>query len=88
MLHFLRLFPLFYGNVHGALAHHSAGKTRAIDVSNFQPDRLANLTTIIPAVNQIGVNPFQQQQEAVPYIQRFTLNIYFIEFLFFMERAR
>jgi len=40
------------------------GKIRAIGVSNFQPDRLMDLmihNQITPAVNQIEVNPFQQQ---------------------------
>ena len=66
-----------YGDVHGAWQAmqelYSAGKARAIGVSNFQPDRLADLTafhSIIPAVNQIEVNPFQQQLEAVPYMQK------------------
>ena len=40
------------------------GKIRAIGVSNFQPDRIMDLmihNEITPAVNQIEVNPFQQQ---------------------------
>ncbi len=42
------------------------GKVRAIGVSNFQPDRLADLmihNSVKPMVNQIEVNPFQQQAE-------------------------
>ena len=48
------------------------GKARAIGVSNFQPDRIMDLmvhNTVTPAVNQIEVNPFQQQIDA----QRFLL---------------
>ena len=48
------------------------GKVRAIGVSNFQPDRIMDLmvhNTVTPAVNQIEVNPFQQQIDA----QRFLL---------------
>src|SRR5512136_1828552 len=40
------------------------GRVRAIGVSNFYPDRIMDLmihNTITPAVNQIEVNPFQQQ---------------------------
>ncbi len=48
------------------------GKARAIGVSNFQPDRIMDLMlhhTVTPAVNQIEVNPFQQQIDT----QRFLL---------------
>ncbi|WP_147197113.1 aldo/keto reductase [Pantoea sp. CCBC3-3-1] len=65
-----------YGDVHGAWRAmeelHQAGKIRAIGVSNFQPDRLADLMAfnrIVPAVNQIEVNPFNQQLHAVPWMQ-------------------
>ncbi len=57
-----------YGDVHGAWRAMEellqAGKIRAIGVSNFQPDRLADLMAfnkVVPAVNQIEVNPFNQQ---------------------------
>jgi len=65
-----------YGDVHGAWRAmeelHKAGKIRAIGVSNFHPDRLADLmafNTIAPAVNQVEVNPFNQQLHAVPWMQ-------------------
>ncbi|QBH97555.1 aldo/keto reductase [Limnobaculum zhutongyuii] len=65
-----------YGDVHGAWRAmeelHQAGKIRAIGVSNFHPDRLADLIAfnrIVPAVNQIEVNPFNQQLHAVPWMQ-------------------
>jgi 2,5-diketo-D-gluconate reductase A len=51
---------------------HQAGKIRAIGVSNFQPDRLADLiafNNIVPAVNQVEVNPFNQQLHAAPWMQ-------------------
>lgn len=66
-----------YGDIYGAWRAmqelYLAGKIRAIGVSNFEPDRLADLTAfnqIPPAVNQIEVNPFQQQLDAVPYMQK------------------
>ncbi|MHA3056104.1 aldo/keto reductase [Acinetobacter sp. ANC 4633] len=64
------------GDVHGAWRAmeelHAAGKIRAIGVSNFHPDRLADLIAfnqVVPAVNQVEVNPFQQQLQAVPWMQ-------------------
>ncbi|HHQ4557516.1 aldo/keto reductase [Aeromonas hydrophila] len=65
-----------YGDVHGAwraMAElQQAGKIRAIGVSNFHPDRLADLMAlnkVAPAINQIEVNPFNQQLHAVPWMQ-------------------
>ena len=65
-----------YGDVHGAWRAmeelHQAGKIKAIGVSNFQPDRLADLiafNNIVPAVNQVEVNPFNQQLHAVPWMK-------------------
>ena len=49
-----------------------AGKLRAIGVSNFEPDRLMDITAfneIKPAVNQIEINPFQQQEESVAFMR-------------------
>ena len=65
-----------YGDVHGSWRAmedaYRAGKLRAIGVSNFQPDRLMDIKAfneIPPAVNQVEVNPFQQQLESVPFMQ-------------------
>ncbi|MGL6528500.1 aldo/keto reductase [Aeromonas hydrophila] len=65
-----------YGDVHGAWRAmtelQQAGKIRAIGVSNFHPDRLADLMAfnkVAPAINQIEVNPFNQQLHAVPWMQ-------------------
>lgn len=61
-----------YGEWRAMEALYQQGKVRAIGVSNFQPDRIMDLmvhNTITPAVNQIEVNPFQQQIDA----QRFLL---------------
>src|SRR6476661_9560855 len=49
-----------------------AGKVRAIGVSNFHPDRLMDLMVhnqVIPAVNQIEVNPFLQQGETQEFLR-------------------
>ncbi len=65
-----------YGDVHGAWRAmeelQAAGKIKAIGVSNFQPDRLADLIAfnkVVPAVNQVEVNPFNQQLHAVPWMK-------------------
>lgn len=50
----------------------SAGKVKAIGVANFQPDRIMDLMVhnkVIPAVNQIEVNPFLQQQVPQRFLQ-------------------
>lgn len=67
-----------YGDVHGSWRAmqdaYSAGKLRAIGVSNFQPDRLMDIAAfneIKPAVDQIEINPFQQQEESVKFMRKF-----------------
>ena len=50
---------------------HKAGKVRAIGLSNFHPDRLMDIigfNDVVPAVNQVEVNPFLQQEEAVSFM--------------------
>jgi 2,5-diketo-D-gluconate reductase A len=65
-----------YGDVHGSWRAmqnaHRAGKLRAIGVSNFEPDRLMDITVfneIKPTINQIEVNPFQQQEASVAFMR-------------------
>jgi 2,5-diketo-D-gluconate reductase A len=65
-----------YGDVHGSWRAmqnaYRTGKLRAIGVSNFEPDRLMDITAfneIKPAVNQIETNPFQQQEESVAFMR-------------------
>lgn len=65
-----------FGDVHGAWRAMeellAAKKVRALGVSNFTPDRLADLMAynkIKPAVNQVETNPFNQQLQAVPWMK-------------------
>jgi len=65
-----------FGDVHGSWRAmedaYRAGRLRAIGVSNFHPDRLMDIQAfneIAPAVNQVEVNPFQQQLESVAFMQ-------------------
>jgi diketogulonate reductase-like aldo/keto reductase len=64
-----------YGDVYGewrAMEElYQQGKIRAIGVSNFCPDRIMDLMVhnkITPAVNQIEVNPFQQQVDTQTFL--------------------
>lgn len=65
-----------FGDVHGSWRAmedaYRAGKLRAIGVSNFHPDRLMDImvhNTVKPAVNQIEVNPFFQQDESAAFMR-------------------
>jgi 2,5-diketo-D-gluconate reductase A len=54
------------------------GKVRAIGVSNFLPDRIMDLmihNKITPAVNQIEVNPFQQQIDTQTFLQENNVQV-------------
>lgn len=58
-------------------AYHE-GKIRAIGVSNFSPDQLTNLSLfsdIKPAVNQLEVNPWNQQIAAVKFNQQQKIQV-------------
>jgi 2,5-diketo-D-gluconate reductase A len=53
-------------------------KTRAIGVSNFQPDRVMDLIVhnkVVPAVNQIETHPFCQQIETQKFLQENNIQI-------------
>jgi 2,5-diketo-D-gluconate reductase A len=65
-----------YGDVHGSWRAMEEltreGKTRAIGISNFHPDRVIDLISfneIVPAVNQIETHPFHQQLETQKFLQ-------------------
>jgi len=77
-LDFLDLYLIHqpFGDVYGewrAMEElYQQGKVRAIGVSNFHPDRIMDLmihNKITPAVNQIEVNPFQQQIDTQKFLQ-------------------
>lgn len=71
-----------FGDVHGSWRAmeelHRKGRVRAIGVSNFAPDRLADLigfNEIVPAVNQVETHPFCQQVEAAAFMQEVGVQI-------------
>lgn len=65
-----------YGDVYGAWRAmeelHRAGRIRAIGISNFYPDRVVDFVLhneIVPAVNQIEIHPFHQQDDALAILR-------------------
>jgi 2,5-diketo-D-gluconate reductase A len=61
-----------YGEWRAMEELYNQGKIKAIGVSNFQPDRLMDLiihNKVLPAVNQIETNPFNQQIETHKFLQ-------------------
>ena len=71
-----------YGDVHGTWRAMEElwqeGRTRAIGLSNFQPDRVMDIIMqhdIVPAVNQIETHPFNQQIEAQAFLQENGIQI-------------
>lgn len=71
-----------YGDVHGAWRAMedllTQDRVKAIGVSNFQPDRLADLIVhnkVVPAVNQIETHPFQQQADTQCFLQENKVQI-------------
>jgi 2,5-diketo-D-gluconate reductase A len=60
-----------YGEWRAMEELYQQGKVRAIGFSNFPPDRIMDLmihNKITPAVNQIEVNPFQQQIDTQQFL--------------------
>ncbi len=71
-----------YGDIYGSWRAmeelNREGKTRAIGVSNFQPDRIMDLiihNEVVPAVNQIETHPFNQQIETQKFLQENNVQI-------------
>lgn len=61
-----------YGEWRAMEEAYRGGSVKAIGVANFHPDRLMDLmihNKVVPAVNQIEVNPFNQQIETQTFLQ-------------------
>lgn len=68
----------YYGAYRAMEEMYEAGKIKAIGVSNFYPDRLVDLalfTKIKPAVNQVEVNPFDQQIDAQTFNEKYEVQM-------------
>lgn len=71
-------FKDYYGAYRALVDLYKEGKIKAIGVSNFYPDRLVDLCLdmdVIPAVNQVEVNPFHQQNLALEYNQKYSVQL-------------
>ncbi|MBU6323336.1 aldo/keto reductase [Patescibacteria group bacterium] len=71
-----------YGDVYGAWRAmeemQKAGTLKAIGVSNFAPDRITDFALnakVVPAVNQIEVNPFNQQIDAQKINEEYKVQV-------------
>ncbi|WP_338596501.1 aldo/keto reductase [Clostridium baratii] len=68
----------YYGTYRAMEELYKEGKIKAIGVSNFYPDRLVDLALfndVIPAVNQVEVNPFHQQIEAQEFNKKYGVKL-------------
>lgn len=72
-------FADYYGAYRALEDLYEEGKIRAIGVSNFQVDRLADICLferkVIPAVNQIEVNPLYQRTYDQEIMERYSVQI-------------
>lgn len=71
-------FGDYYGSWRAMQELYAQGKVRAIGVSNFYPDRLVDLilnSGFTPAVNQVEINPWFQQQEAQVWNEKFGVQL-------------
>ena len=72
-------FSDYYGAYRALEDLYHEGKIKAIGVSNFYPDRLADICLferdVIPAVNQVETNPFNQQIKAQENMEKYGVKI-------------
>ncbi len=72
-------FGDYYGAYRALEELYRAGKVRAIGISNFYPDRLADICLfgreIIPAINQVEVNPLNAQFAAQKVMDEFGVKM-------------
>ena len=72
-------FSDYYGAYRALEDLYAEGKIRAIGVSNFYPDRLADMCLferkVIPAVNQVETNPMNQQVKAQEVMDKYGVHI-------------
>lgn len=72
-------FADYYGAYRALEELYKEGKIRAIGVSNFYPDRLADICLfgreVIPAVNQVEVNPLNAQFEAQKNMEKYGVKM-------------
>ncbi|MFD0897837.1 aldo/keto reductase [Loigolactobacillus binensis] len=69
-----------YGDVYGSWRAmeelQKAGKVRAIGISNFNADRFVDLAQhndVIPALNQVELNPWNQQEDEIAWMKKLNI---------------
>ena len=71
-------FSDYYGAWRALEEYYTAGKIRAIGISNFYPDRMIDIATfahIKPMINQIEVHPYHQQCEAKNWHDKYGIQM-------------
>lgn len=71
-------FGDYYGAWRALEELYEAGKLRAIGISNFYPDRMvdiASFSRIKPMVNQIEIHPYDQQETAKQWNEKYGLQL-------------
>ena len=72
-------FADYYGAYRALEDLYQEGKIRAIGVSNFYPDRLSDICLferkVIPAINQVEVNPLNAQVEAQENMEKYGVKM-------------
>ena len=72
-------FSDYYGAYRALEELYHEGKIKAIGVSNFYPDRLADMCLfgreVVPAVNQVETNPMNQQIKAGEVMKKYGVAI-------------
>ena len=71
-------FGDYYGTYRAMVKAYKEGKTRAIGVSNFFPDRfvdLCNFVEIKPMVNQMETHVFQQEKFLRKYLDKYNTRL-------------
>ena len=71
-------FGDYYGTYRAMEKAYKEGKTRAIGVSNFFPDRfvdLCNFVEIKPMVNQMETHVFQQEKTLCKYMDKYSTQL-------------
>lgn len=66
----------YYGTYHAMEDLYDEGKIRAIGISNFSAERMADITTfnrIVPAVNQVETHMFWQQYDLHEWMEKYHI---------------
>lgn len=71
-------FSDVYGAYRALEDLYKQGKIRAIGISNFYPDRMVDIASfaeITPAINQVEIHPYHQQNEQLLYADKYGVQL-------------